>query len=237
MENNYGTDITLPEKNADCFIRIPRSSISSKSIFRVGGRESNNHIYIVPMPEHSYLRLAGVKAEISCFKCKNIASLTSITSECKSCDGSGNFGKRCKSCKGSGIFESYKQCWECDGSGKVTEKIEVVCQHCDEGQIEQDCDECAGWDVDYGCLNCDGQGTVTVNCFVCHGKSQMKKWIETDCQRCNATGNFAWDEEREDCNDCEGSGTFHVKCRQCKGNGNIVTKCDQCKGKGVFLFS
>ena len=188
------------------------------------------------MPQHSYLRLKGVKAQVSCFRCKNIPDQISNTCKCDPCSGTGQFSKRCGCCKGSGVYYPYKQCWNCAGNGKLIIKDEITCQHCDEGKIDEDCDECAGWDVDYGCLKCDAKGTILVDCYHCHGKCQQKKWIDVDCEKCNGTGNFHWNCKEEKCKHCDASGSVCVECRECKGSGNICITCNLCGGKGVFLF-
>lgn len=187
------------------------------------------------MPQHSYLRLKNVQAEISCFQCKYIPAQMRTETKCTGCNGVGVFSKGCDNCNNKGLYQPYRQCWDCQGSGIVSIKEELICQHCEEGKIEVECDECCGWDY-YICMECEGEGIIKIDCQECYGEFKKENWVETECGRCNGTGNYAWDYGYQQCKNCGGNGTINFKCNQCQGHGDNVSKCRACQGKGVFYF-
>jgi len=90
-----------------------------------------------------------------------------------------------------------ESCDYCNGTG------ETECNHCD-GNGEEDCDYCggSGMDEDAGeeCDMCEGSGRMT--CGRCNGNGEESCNYcsgdgETNCYKCDATGNIYSDEQVE----------------------------------------
>ena len=144
LKNNYGQATILNKTNADCFIRIPKSSVIPQSIVAVPNIGRN--IYLLPMPKYSYFRLKDAKSQISCFNCYNDPSKRQIYCPCKVCTGAGEIPIVCVRCSGSGQGDAlYQPCDKCDGSCLAEDyNDEIICNNCFQGKAPQKCNVCKG---------------------------------------------------------------------------------------------
>ena len=159
---------------------------------------------------------------------------------CRNCNGVGYVTVDCSHC-----FEGEKcqyvsetrptVCEDCDGFGVVKcEMCEEDCISCD-GYGEILCAVCRGsgvfkfydgYDV---CPRCDGGGTeVCILCDgsginACHDPLGVK-----DCETCWGSGSHGVEEYSftivDDCEHCNGIGSFRRNCRECDGTGEVVEK-------------
>ena len=236
LKNNYGQATILNKTNADCFIRIPKSSVIPQSIVAVPNIGRN--IYLLPMPKYSYFRLKDAKSQISCFDCYNDPSKRETWSECEDCDGEGTIPEECECCGGSGQGNPiYKPCSNdyCDGGAAENH---TFCKNCFEGEAPQKCNACKGkghcgegWGRTK-CGKCNGHGTVIQTCVVCDGDYHQQEWMQ--CDDCGGAGEYQ--DGFENCGHCDGIGSVGSMCIECDGDGGFIEYCDSCDGIGVYYF-
>ena len=240
MKNNYGKATKLNQNNADCFIRIPKSSVIPSSIVAVPNIGRN--VYLLAMPRYSYFRLKDAKAEISCPKCKNIPSKRSFKVDCDSCFGDGCLEEDCDKCNGTGHGEEiWNNCQECNGRGIQEIDDSWFCDYCLEGKKPKQCDQCVGKGFNgFGrnklrCIKCNGHGNCIATCTECYGYYFRRNMKEEVCNGCNGKGGYYYG--YKDCPGCSGGGTCLVFCVRCDGTGNLPRNCDKCDGNGVIKFT
>mmetsp|Transcript_35497 Transcript_35497/g.43854 ORF Transcript_35497/g.43854 Transcript_35497/m.43854 type:complete len:130 (+) Transcript_35497:105-494(+) len=99
-----------------------------------------------------------------------------------------------------------KECWKCDGKGRVPFKCYASC-----------------WYESIKCRYCKGNNA---GCYCC-------KYTSTElvkCKKCNDCRYKSYDEQKK-CQQCRGITYVLCECR-----GNTLQKCSECKGLGRRIY-
>ena len=243
LENNYGKESNLDSTHADCFIRIPKSSIKSQSITAVP--TIGRYTFFMALPQYSYFCLKDAKASISCFQCKNVYGERVYEVDCDECDGKKFQEQTCRACHGSGSGKPrYKKCKKCKSG--IIEKINTIyCRFCNYGRSKQGCRHCYGNGYtqryyhdgelyEKKCNQCDGDGEIKGTCNACNGKYAKEIKSKISCDYCDGKGSFRRGYYK--CKACSGSKYQQIKCHECHGKGCVTRSCDGCDGDGLFEF-
>jgi|GEM_PF-5769034 len=116
--------------------------------------------------------ILGVKTTCSCVYA-GTPGYCPMKSECTSCWGRGT--QYCSTCDATGKVKQYtdKNCPDCAGLGYIYEM--VSCDYCTNGKITSTviCPDCKGASKLVTCSDCNGKGSVSVQCTYCGGAGKI----------------------------------------------------------------